>query len=438
MSVVPDDTERLVDRQQDRAKLHLVLSGALPGDRTRVLLGGRRLLGRATDCDVQLDLPEVTRHHAEVYRSGTTIVLRDLGSTNGSFVDGQPIQHCPLREGSVVRLGGWLGVVEALREDELELGFGELAPGLFGGSRLRRVVEALNAVARSDLSVALVGATGSGKERLAFALHAKSERRGPFYAVNCAALPLNLAESELFGHARGAFTGAESRTSGHFRAADGGTLLLDELQDLPLPMQAKVLRAIESKQVIPLGETRPLHFDARIVVTAQRPLDDLVAEGKLREDLAMRLNGFELVLPGLRDRRVDVPSLFWQFLRDHSSGRYPAVSSKFYARLCSYAWPGNVRELELLARRMLALHGSSPLIDCDHLPEKFSQLESAEPPPHSNTVFETRDDQDLFRLKEALEDCGSMKGAAERIGISRQRAYRLMSQNRDDAEKACS
>jgi DNA-binding NtrC family response regulator len=273
------------------------------------------------------------------------------------------------------------------------------------------------------LPVVLFGETGTGKERFAAALHYFSQRTGPLHAVNCAALPESLAESELFGHERGAFTGAELKTRGHFRAAEGGTLFLDELQELSAPLQSKVLRAVELKQVTPLGESRSFAYDARIVVASQRPLSDLVAAGQLRQDLAMRLSGLTVSIPSLAKRRSDIPTLFAHFLRENASGPAPSVSGKFYERLCLHGWPGNIRELELLARRMLALHGKNPL-SLNELPENFMASNGEEPAAFG---FETRDEEDRHRLQTALKQTGgNLKKAAELVNLSRARAYRVL------------
>jgi two-component system response regulator GlrR len=295
---------------------------------------------------------------------------------------------------------------------------------MIGGSRLQRELAPLRAVARSDLPVVLVGATGTGKERFASAIHHWSERTGPLHAVNCAALPVALAESELFGHERGAFTGADLKTRGHFRAADGGTLFLDELQELPSSLQAKVLRAVELKHVTPLGDSRSVAYDSRIVVASQRPLSELVAEGRFRADLAMRLSGITIAISRLEQRRVDVPSLFDHFLREHASGSIPVTTGKFFERLCLHTWPGNIRELELLARRMLALHAHKTL-SLSELPDEFSPVIDQDDP--TRLGFQSRDEEDLHVLNAALARTGgNVKRAAELANLSRARAYRLL------------
>ncbi|HKO51214.1 MAG TPA: sigma 54-interacting transcriptional regulator [Polyangiaceae bacterium] len=409
-----------------------MLRGALPGDRTLIRLGhGSRVIGRASDCDSELAFSEISRRHAEITHEGSVPVLRDLDSTNGVYIDGHRIRCCALRQGSMVRLGAWLGVVEALAATELACWCEEIAPGLIGGVELHRTLAPLRGVAHSDLPIVLVGATGTGKERFAAAIHHFSQRPGPLHAVNCAALPSALAESELFGHERGAFTGAEQRTLGHLRAADGGTLFLDELQDLSLSLQAKVLRAIELRQVTPLGDTRSFGFDARIVVASQWPLEELVASGQFREDLAMRLSGLTIEIPPLRQRRADIPSLYAHFLEEHSSGVVPTVSTQLYERLCVQHWPGNVRQLELLARRMLALRGCTSL-SVNELPEQYAlpnQIPDAEP------IFESRDEGDYHALTLALARTGgNLKSAAQLANISRARAYRLLAKRSTGGE----
>jgi hypothetical protein len=219
-----------------------------------VLSGPSAVVGRGQDCATVLPGAEISRNHAEFYRNGPLTLLRDMGSRNGSFVNGQRIHEAPLGANDVVRLGEWIGVVmQVPATDPASLSFGTIAPGLYGGPRLRAAVAPALQVAKSDLVIVLEGETGTGKEVVARAIHAQSGRQGPYLAVNCAALPETLAEGELFGYRRGAFTGAERANPGHFRAAQGGSLLLDEVCDLPLPLQAKILRVIEQREVLSLG-----------------------------------------------------------------------------------------------------------------------------------------------------------------------------------------
>jgi transcriptional regulator of acetoin/glycerol metabolism len=421
-------TERTEETVSERSQRRLALVGVLPGDTTCVTIEGKSLLlGRDEQCDLRLERTRVSRRHAEIYRQGPIVAVRDLGSTNGTQVNGRRNAHSVIVPGSLLRVGDWLGLFEALEPEEFGRGLEELAPGLWGGTRLAQAFAPLKRVAGTDLAIVLVGATGTGKERFAGAAHHLSGRAGRFHALNCAALPEALAEGELFGYQKGAFTNAERAHTGQLRAADGGTLLLDEIGDLPLPIQAKLLRALESKQVLPLGETRPVPFDARIIAATQRPLDQLIAEGSFRSDLAGRLQGLVVTIPPLAERRRDVPALFHHFLREHSGGRPPPVSTRLYEQLCLYAWPMNVRELELLARQLLFVHGLEPKLRRSHLPEHFQALTEGTDDTNLPEGFASRDEYDLHRLTEALrKNGGNVSLAAKHGGISRQRAYRLM------------
>lgn len=217
----------------------------------------------------------------------------------------------------------------------------------------------------------ILGETGTGKEGVAHAMHEWSARKGPFVAVNCAALVPTLAEAELFGYRRGAFTGAERASSGFFRAAQGGTLLLDEVTDLPESVQAKLLRALEQREISPLGESVPVRIDVRVLAGTQIPLAKMVEERRFRGDLCARLDGLTIRLPPLRERKQEIPYLFTHFLRLHSGGRPPDVEPRLVEQLCLYDWPFNVRELDLLARRLLVLHGHEELLRRSHLPEQI-------------------------------------------------------------------
>ncbi|HYP87709.1 MAG TPA: sigma 54-interacting transcriptional regulator [Polyangiaceae bacterium] len=396
-----------------------------------MLSGSPLTLGRGADAGLRVDSAGVSRHHAEIIRQGPVFSIRDLGSRNGTFVNGRAVKHAALSEGDVLRLGDAVGVVarvDPARSNEPPL---ELAGALFGPD-VAELFAQLRLVAPSDLPVVVVGETGVGKESVARALHLLSGREGPFHAVNCAALPAALAEAELFGHRKGAFSGAETAGVGHLRAAQGGTLLLDELADLPLSVQAKLLRVLQEKQVTPLGETRALPLDVRIVGACQQPLGALVASKRLRQDLAARLAGAILELPALRERRSDTGYFFGYFLRKFSGGRPPRVDAKLLERLLLYRWPNNVRELALLTQRLLVVHGQEPVLKQSLLPEAFGRSEAEAPSSPASSVpvaapTEDRNQHDLRLLRAALEACdGNISRAAAKAGISRQRAYRLM------------
>ena len=225
---------------------------------------------------------------------------------------------------------------------------------------LRSVVERARQVGRTEMDVLVEAESGTGKELLARLIHQASDRRNrPFVAVNCAAFPENLLESELFGHVRGAFTGATSAKPGKFELAHTGTLLLDEVGEMPLPLQPKLLRALQEREVDRLGDTRPVRVDVRVIATTNQPLLGLVEAGKFRADLYYRLNVVPLSIPPLRDRRADISVLIDHFLAKYvprNQSTAPRFSDDLMARLELHNWPGNVRELENFVRRAVALH----------------------------------------------------------------------------------
>ncbi len=393
---------------------------------------GEITLGRDPGCAVQLGGHDVSRRHA-VLRAGAAgmTTIADLGSRNGVRINGRPTPLAQLGPQDVLRLGGWIGVVTATPGDVVEI-----APGFWGGEALAAALAPMRRVAATDLPVVIEGETGTGKERVADALHRWSGRQGSFIAVNCAALPEALAEAELFGYRRGAFTGADRASPGFFRSADRGTLLLDEVSDLPLPLQAKLLRVLEEHEVQPLGEARPVPIDVRVVVAGQQSLMDAVRAGRFRSDLLARLDGLTVRLPTLRQRREDVLPLFARLLEAAAAERVPAFESDLAERLCIYDWPFNVRELVLLVRRLLAVHGSGVTLTAQHLPERMTEglavaaapaPAGAQPTPRLAPVCGPAEPVQLPALIAALRAAGgNVARAAAMLGISRQRAYRLM------------
>lgn len=382
------------------------------------------VLGRDEANDVVLNGEDVSRRHATIQR-GPIALLNDLKSRNGTFVNGRRVTSAPLANHDVVRIGGWIGVVaEAIGP------LGSLTPGLYGGAVLRRALAAAERAATSDLPVVLEGETGTGKEAVARAIHGWSGRTGPFVAVNCAALPEALAEGELFGYRRGAFTGADRANLGYFRAAQGGTLLLDEICDLPLTLQAKLLRVIEQREVHPLGEPSPVRLDVRLLAAAQESLEEAVKQGRFRADLFARLDGVTVRLPPLRERRAEIPYLFSRLVLDHAGGRPPAIDARLVERLCLYDWPFNVRELTLLVKKLLVLHGAEPALRVTHLPERMQPAPEGAPAraaPSAAPDPKAGAEVDAAALLAALRASGgNVARAAAALGISRQRAYRLM------------
>lgn|GEM_PF-234954 len=419
------------------AQLSLIWqTGALAGTPLSLPWAGSESLtiGRDAECAVHLANTDVSRQHATLRRNGAEpgMLITDLDSRNGTRVNGKRVRSARLQENDVVRVGGCVFVVsEALAT------FAEVAPGLLGGASLRRALAPLHRAAKSDLPIVLEGETGTGKEVVAHAIHSLSGRSGKLVAINCAALPQGLAEAELFGYRRGAFTGAERASLGFFRSAEGGTLLLDEVSDLPLVLQAKLLRALEQKAVQPLGETVPVPVDVRVVVAGQSSLFEAVKRQQFRADLLARLNGVTLHLPPLRERRTDIPLLFSHFLGELRAGSMPRLEPEFVERLVLHDWPFNVREVLQLARRLAVLQGTESVLCAKHLPREMSvaaEQSSANPvEPSSPSASPSPSAIDLASLLAALQETGgNVTRAAAQLGVTRQRAYRLLEEQAVD------
>jgi transcriptional regulator with PAS, ATPase and Fis domain len=396
-------------------------------------LSGQRVIGRDESCDTVLPGNEISRRHAEFRVDGPIAAVRDLQSRNGVFVNGAKRADAPLAAGDVVRCGEWIGVVSLAAGDSD--GFREIAAGWFGGATLAAAVEPARRLT-AELPVIVQGETGTGKEGMARALHSWSGRSGRFVPVNCAALPGELAEAELFGYRKGAFTGAEAASTGLFRAAHGGSLFLDEILDLPAALQPKLLRVLEDRQVRGLGDTRQTPVDVRMIAATQEPLGPAVADRSFRPDLQARLDGLTVVLPPLRARREDITPLFLEFLRQHCGGQPPALEPKLVETLCLYDWPLNVRELVLLARRLLGVQGHEPVLRKSFLPERMLRRAPDSQPPAASAGQQARrstdDDSEFEALIEALRrHGGSVAKAAAAMGINRARAYRLLSAHPD-------
>ena len=303
-------------------------------------------------------------------------------------------------------------------------------------------------LAASEIPVLINGPTGTGKEVLSRFIHARSDRRdGPFVAVNCAAMPEAMLEALLFGHQKGAFTGATQASEGFFRAADGGTLLLDEIAEMPLGLQAKLLRALQEGEVVPIGMTHPIKVDVRIIACANRDLPTEVAEGRFRADLFYRLNVFPLTLRPLRDRPEDIAPLAFALALRHfganraapgrtQAGTVPWISDAALAMLHAHGWPGNVRELENVVRRALLLADGTDMIGPEHI--VFDQPARLVPAVATPAVVDAKPGaklSNIVQLSEAraimdtLEACGGSRiEAARRLGISeRTLRYRLAS-----------
>jgi transcriptional regulator with PAS, ATPase and Fis domain len=394
---------------------------------------GTITLGRDAENDVVLTGEQTSRRHAQIERRGAALGVRDLGSRNGVFVNGIRLPESPLCVGDLLRVGGGLGVVRMVVFPQAPaLGFREILPGYFAGPVLWPNLAPVERVAPTDLPVVIQGETGAGKEGVAQALHAWSRRPGALVALNCGALPEHLAEAELFGYRKGAFTGADRASLGHLRAADHGTLFLDEIADLPLGIQVKLLRALEQREVQPLGESRPVPVDVRIVAAVQSSLRQQMEQGRLRPDLYARLDGLTVVLPPLRQRVVELPYLFCKMLEKQVRGTPPTLDPAFVEALCLYDWPFNLRELDRVAKQLWALNGDQKTLLRSHLPERFrekapGELPRGDPPRRHRARSAEGRDVGLDDLLAALRGAqGNVTHAADKLGITRQKAYRLM------------
>lgn len=303
---------------------------------------------------------------------------------------------------------------------------------LVGASTAMRAVhKRIGLVAASDAPVLIVGETGTGKERVAKALHRYSQRAsGPFIAVNCAAIPRELLESELFGHVRGAFSGAVSDRPGCFRAASGGVLLLDEIGELPADVQAKLLRVLQEGEVVPVGASRPIGVDVRVLAATHRDLAREVKAGRFREDLLYRLDVLRIDLPPLRDRDQDIELLARHFL-DQAAGRGArSLTADAVSRLKSWRWPGNARELRNVIVRSVALSRRA-VLDADDLRMTDIGTEAHEGSPADDASDETMPAQverlERLLIQRALDKCqGNRTEAARALGLHRAQLYRKL------------
>jgi len=401
---------------------------------------GKLLVGTSSSCHLVLRHDrEISRRHLALELAGRRLRLTDLGSTNGTRVGEVEVTEALLRGGETITLGSTtLAVAHDPGGKNPEVPFAAAFGRLIGESReMRRLYPLCEKLARSDVSVLIEGETGTGKEVLAEALHEQGPRAArPFIVFDCTAVSPNLIESELFGHERGAFTGAVGQRRGVFEQADGGTLLIDEIGDLDIALQSKLLRAIERREIRRVGGERAIAVDVRVLSATRRDLDREVQEGRFRDDLYHRLAVARIELPPLRERQGDVAVLarhFWKQLRG------PGVApGEWLGRLALQSWPGHVRELCNAVSRAIAL-GEDAL----------STTPSRRPPPLATSgVLEATVDADLpwpearARVLEELEKRyiekvlaahgGSVTRAAEASGIARRHFQRIVARNKGE------
>jgi DNA-binding NtrC family response regulator len=415
---------------------------------------GTLTIGRGESNAVRIDDPLASRAHARLH-VGEAMYLEDLGSVNGTRIKEQVIRRGDkvlVTAGETIQIGSSVLIIqhrtsraplvrpETLRDEGLAAHMGGSDEAM---QRIHRLAER---AAVGTINVLITGETGVGKELLAETVHRLSPRKdGPYVCLNCAALSETLLESELFGHERGAFTGAFQAKPGLLETAAGGSLFLDEVGELPLTTQAKLLRVLETREVARLGSVRPRRIDVRFISATNRDLEAEVARGAFRRDLYFRLNGITLTIPPLRERTGEIRRLAETFVRQicRELGRpEPLLPAKVIALLEGYAWPGNIRELKNAMERAVLLCTGS-VIEHEHLPVE-KMMASPAPGPSSRggggsgPALAPQQSDERQRIIEALGACaGNQSRAAKMLGIPRRTfvakldAYRIPRPKKD-------
>jgi DNA-binding NtrC family response regulator len=396
-------------------------------------------VGTDASCDLRLSDAAVSGQHLSVQPEEKGFRLRDLGSTNGTFVAGMRVEGLYLPPSVTIDLGE-TQLAFSLCGDEVEVPlsrrtrFGEL---LGHSESMRAAFAVLERVAESDVTLLVEGESGTGKELAARAVHEHSPRHGElFIAVDCGAIPASLIESELFGHVKGSFTGATDTRIGPFEQAHGGTVFLDEIGELPLDLQPKLLRALESREIRRVGENRTRTFDARLVAATNRNLEREVEAGRFRQDLYFRLSVIKVRMPPLRQRLDEIPRLVAHFLARIGADPAKPLPAALLAALQTHQWPGNVRELRNVVERLALVPGMSAEF---YLGGSASPSESAPPQPEESNAAVPLDLSfhegkrqwiEVFEreyLSQMLNRCkGNISELARVTGLSRQSCHRLL------------
>ena len=394
---------------------------------------GALTIGRGETNTVRIDDPLASRTHACLH-VGDAMYLEDVGSVNGTRVKDRvvkPGERVKITIGETIQIGSSVLIVQRraaqadlIHPETLRDEGGYMTPPSTprAGEAMRKVHELAERSAAGTINVLITGETGVGKELLAETVHRASPRRGgPYVCLNCAALSETLLESELFGHERGAFTGAVQAKPGLLETAAHGSLFLDEVGELPPALQAKLLRVIETREVLRVGGVRARKIDVRFVSATNRDLEAEVARGGFRRDLYFRLNGMTLTIPPLRERPRDLPILARAFVTSLARGRAPEISEAAMAVLRAHGWPGNVRELRNVIERALLLCDGRALLP-EHLPPPVPVVaDDAEPAlPAAAPAARGADGDERTRILAALAACGGNQSrAARQLGISR-------------------
>ena len=372
--------------------LHWFVSGgtAKTPDGTKITIDvDPVVVGRDGGAQIVIDDPEVSAFHCELRAVNEGILVKDLGSTNGTFVGPLRVRDAVITVASEVTVGRSKIAIEPTSKRRVDVGFADRFGPLVGSSpRMRRVFGVLEKVAATPLSVLILGETGTGKEVVAKAIHESSPRKGgPFVVVDCGSIPPTLAESLLFGHEKGSFTGANERRKGALAEADGGTLFLDELGELPLELQPKLLRALAERQVKRVGGNAFEPIDVRVLAATRRDLGAEMNAGRFRSDLFFRIAQVRVELPALRERLGDLPLLVEDVCKRAGRPEHAgAVLAWIEQRMGSHDWPGNVRELVNVASVAATLADTPGAID-DVLTLAKDNIHSMDAAPTSPTAF---------------------------------------------------
>jgi DNA-binding NtrC family response regulator len=437
----PHTNPRLVNPtgEHDGKAAVLILAGhalkPLPLDRPRIsIVVDEMELGRDNVCEswsTEFEDPMLSRRHARITRAATgDYFVSDLGSTNGTWLDGRAVPvgtSYKLEPGSVLVMGGHVFVFRHVTQDDLSsiredwaCPFGPV-PTL--SPTLGLLVRKLSRLAPSDVDILLAGETGVGKEVHAEAIHRSSGRKGPFIAINCAAIPENLVESELFGYARGAHSTADRGKSGLIEQAEGGTLFLDEIGEMSHTAQTKLLRFLQSREFVTLGTTRQRTLDVRVVAATNRLLVPQEATEGLRDDLAARLGPEPLNLPPLRARREDIGLLVSYFAKAELE-----FVPEAYQALFLHSWKGNVRELEKVVTLARVLAGEGAAIGLEHLPVPMVAGTRVDPPPPRPPIQRKRPTREELRTLLSRHG-GDVARMAREIGRQRTLVWRWLREN---------
>jgi len=414
----------------------VVVAGPSRGRRLALRQGEYRI-GKGPDCDLVLEDNAVSRAHLELSLDGDAVVVRDLGSRNGSFYRGARFDSIRVGPGAVLVVGRSELRIEETTPAHSALVSTDRFGDLVGAApAMQRLYELLQRVSPTDASVLIQGETGTGKELVARALHqGSSRRRGPFVVCDLGGVVSSLIESELFGHVRGAFTGADIERAGAFEAAQGGTVFLDEVGELDLAAQPRLLRALENREVKRVGASGWTPVDVRVVAATNRDLAADVSAGSFREDLYHRLAVVVIDLPPLRARREDIPLLVDHFLGEAAAAggrRPPEIPEETMEALIAYDWPGNVRELRNVLERALAISAHAPSVDSTILGLSQSAPPASPPAADASIPFHEAKERlvDAWEreyVQALLDRCaGNVSAAARQGGLNRAYLHRLL------------